>query len=224
MVRATVAEGRLSNLPPALSLTIEVPEGASRLVVVGNGEDGSRNDHGLRLRHGEPPGAADDACIANRPGVFESCTLRDPEPGTWYAEFRRTLGLGGQVQVSATAYRADCPLDLDGDGRFDALTDGLLVLRHLSGRSGAALTEGALGPKPLRTKPAQIAALLESAACVRDLDVDGDGVRDPQTDGRLVLRYLFGFREAALVEGAVGPGATRKMADEIGAWIEGLMR
>ena len=35
-------------------------------------------------------------------------------------------------------------LDVDGDGRAAALTDGVLILRHLLGRSGAALTEGAL--------------------------------------------------------------------------------
>jgi hypothetical protein len=224
MVRAMVAQGRLSGASPALSLTIEVPEGSARLVVVGNGEDSGGNDHGLRLHHGGPPGVADDACISDQPGVFESCALGDPEPGTWYAEYRQSVGLGGAVQLSATAYSAYCPLDVDGDGRLDALTDGLLILRHLSGRSGTALTDGALGRKPWRDTAAEIAALLNSAACVRGLDLDGDGVREPQTDGRLVLRYLFGFRGAALVEGTVGPGATRATAEEIGAWIEGLIR
>jgi hypothetical protein len=35
------------------------------------------------------------------------------------------------------------------------------------------------------------------------LDVDGDGSAEPLTDGLLVLRYLFGFRGAVLVAGAV---------------------
>jgi hypothetical protein len=222
--RAAVASGRLDAATPALILTIEVPEGTARLIVVGNGEDTAGNDHVLRLRRGEPPGPADADCIADRPGVFEACELHDPEPGTWYAEYRRSAGLGGEVQLSASAFDADCTLDVDGDGRFDALTDGLLVLRHLSGRSGPALTDGALGADAWRTSPAEIAGHLESAACERDLDADANGVRDAQTDGQLVLRYLFGFRGAALSEGALGTGATRTTAEEIEGWIDGLMR
>jgi hypothetical protein len=34
-------------------------------------------------------------------------------------------------------------------------------------------------------------------------DVDGNGVTDPLTDGLLLLRYLFGFRGATLITGAV---------------------
>jgi YD repeat-containing protein len=39
------------------------------------------------------------------------------------------------------------------------------------------------------------------------LDVDGDGTAATQTDGRLILRYLFGFRGAALAEGLLPEGA-----------------
>ena len=34
--------------------------------------------------------------------------------------------------------------DIDDDGELDALTDGLLILRHLFGFSGSTLTEGAV--------------------------------------------------------------------------------
>lgn len=40
---------------------------------------------------------------------------------------------------------AACDLDVDGNQQVDALTDGLLVLRHLFGFSGDALTGGAIG-------------------------------------------------------------------------------
>ncbi len=41
-------------------------------------------------------------------------------------------------------------LDIDGDGRTDALTDGLLVLRQLFGFQGYNMTEGAIGTTAMR--------------------------------------------------------------------------
>jgi hypothetical protein len=42
------------------------------------------------------------------------------------------------------------------------------------------------------------------------LDIDGNGTVEPLTDGLLVLRYMLGLRDVALVNGAVGncPGRT----------------
>ena len=37
------------------------------------------------------------------------------------------------------------PLDADGDGRYDALTDGLIIIRYLFGITGPSLTSGVLG-------------------------------------------------------------------------------
>ncbi len=42
-------------------------------------------------------------------------------------------------------------LDVDGNGKIDALTDGLLLVRYLTGARGAALATGALGASPART-------------------------------------------------------------------------
>ncbi len=224
IMQAAIAQSMLGGTAPALTLTIEVPADAARLTVVGNGDDGGGNGHALRLRRGSPPGAADDDCVSDRPGVFESCEVRNPLPGIWYAEYRRTVGLGGQVQLSATVYGVRCTLDLDGDGHLDALTDGLLALRHLSGRTGTGLTQGVLGPEARRTAAAEIAAMLDSHACAQDLDLDGNGMMDASTDGLLLLRYLLGFRGDALVNGAVGEGALRRTPDEIGSWIEGLIQ
>ena len=42
-------------------------------------------------------------------------------------------------------------LDIDGNGKADALTDGLMILRYLFGIRGSALTQGALGPGAERT-------------------------------------------------------------------------
>ncbi len=54
------------------------------------------------------------------------------------------------------------------------------------------------------------------------MDIDGDGAAEPLTDGLLVLRYLFGFRGATLVTGAVGGGCTRCDAPAIEGYIASL--
>ena len=55
---------------------------------------------------------------------------------------------------------------------------------------------------------------------VRDgLDIDGAGEPRAITDGLLLIRYLFGFRDEALISGAVGDGATLRTAEEIDAHI-----
>jgi hypothetical protein len=41
------------------------------------------------------------------------------------------------------AFYLPCSLDVDNDGQVNALTDGLLILRHLYGHTGDALTGGA---------------------------------------------------------------------------------
>jgi hypothetical protein len=56
------------------------------------------------------------------------------------------------------------------------------------------------------------------------LDVDGNGgAPGPLTDGLLILRYLFGFRGATLVTGAVGGGCTRCTATPIESYLAALI-
>ena len=63
---------------------------------------------------------------------------------------------------------------------------------------------------PWRTSAEEISSYLEEASS--ELDIDGDGESKPLTDGRLLIRYLFGFSGDSLVNGAVGPEATRNSA------------
>jgi hypothetical protein len=58
-----------------------------------------------------------------------------------------------------------------------------------------------------------------SFASNRPGDIDGDGVVGALSDGLLVLRYLFGFRDSALVNGAVTPDCTRCTAAAIETYI-----
>jgi hypothetical protein len=53
-------------------------------------------------------------------------------------------------------------LDIDGNGKIDALTDGLLIMRYLFGFRGTALTNGAVGSDAARATDAAIEAYLSS--------------------------------------------------------------
>jgi len=58
---------------------------------------------------------------------------------------------------------------------------------------------------------------------IQQLDIDGNGQADALTDSLLITRYMFGFRGEALIDGAVGEGATRTTSAEIEAYLEALI-
>jgi hypothetical protein len=61
------------------------------------------------------------------------------------------------------------------------------------------------------------------AVCDTPFDVDADGSVEPLTDGLLVLRSVFGFTGATLINGAVDlANCTRCSAPEIEAYLAGI--
>jgi hypothetical protein len=125
-----------------------------------------------------------------------------------------TLTIGGVSApfCATTASVTENPLVLDADdnGEVDALTDGLLIFRYLSGITGSALIMGATGIGAKRTAPTALIQYLDSIRSV--LDFDGNSVAEPKTDGLLLIRYLFGMRGATLVNGALAGNAPRSEA------------
>ena len=113
-----------------------------------------------------------------------------------------------------------CPFSFDVDDSQVAqpLTDGLLVIRHLFGFSGDALTAGAVGGLAGRATSEDITGYLRDADA--ELDIDGNGKSEPLTDGLLLIRYLFGFSGDALIAGAIGSGAARDTAEAVEAYIK----
>lgn len=112
-----------------------------------------------------------------------------------------------------------CTLDVDGNASFDALTDGILIMRYLFGFSGSSLTAGAVGSGATRSDATAIAEFLADSTCAAMLDADGNGTRDALTDGILIARYLFGFSGATLTANALGSGATRTDGGAIGSFL-----
>jgi hypothetical protein len=132
------------------------------------------------------------------------------------------LGIG----ITRIVEAATEPPTLDVDAsltatKYDALTDGLLIIRYLSGLTGPALTTSALGGTATRTDPAAIKTYLDGIRT--SLDIDSNGTADAMTDGMLILRYLFGLRGTALIAGVVDPSGARNTATEIETYIQSLM-
>jgi predicted esterase len=129
-----------------------------------------------------------------------------PCSGTGTCQFT----IGGPTTVVATFASPPIsgkPLDIDGDSTTDALTDGLLAIRYMFGLSNTALIDAAVAPSATRKTAQQIGDRLADLSPM--LDIDGNGRIDALTDGVMIIRYLSGLRDTALVSGAVGPGSIR---------------
>jgi hypothetical protein len=111
-------------------------------------------------------------------------------------------------------------LDFDANGSVDALTDGLLLLRHTFDLRGETLTNGAIASNSSLSS-AEVQQRVESSYAVADIDNNGN--IDPLTDGLLVLRYLFGLRGQSLIDGVISEDAMRAEAADIETYIETLL-
>ena len=138
-------------------------------------------------------------------GVLESDTSRHSASNSKLSESGNTL-----VSV-----------DVDGNGVFDPLTDGLLLLRWMFELRGDPLIAGVIAPNAEYTSSAEIDARILGLS--NKLDVDNNGTIDALTDGLLILRYLFGITEEALIQGVVGAGSLRNTSTDIATYIDLLM-
>ena len=98
-------------------------------------------------------------------------------------------------------------LDIDENGEVSALSDGLLVIRHLFGFSEDALTQDAIDNTSATIEAASVTRKLEDLLPLFDIDADGE--TRALTDGLLLIRSLFGFTDDALTKGSIGEAGTR---------------
>ena len=109
-------------------------------------------------------------------------------------------------------------LDADNNGRMEALTDGVLIIRSLFGLTGEPLIRDAVAVDARDTTAPEIQAYLDEVKA--EFDVDGNGRLEALTDGVLIIRSLFGLTGEPLIRGALATDATRRTADEIEAYLE----
>ncbi|MDB9539335.1 Calx-beta domain-containing protein, partial [Anabaenopsis arnoldii] len=106
--------------------------------------------------------------------------------------------------------------DIDGNGEIKALSDGIMIVRHLFGSTAfpdEKLTQGAIAPNATRNL-AEIQAYLQQGVDNQYLDIDGNGEIKALSDGIMIVRHLFGstaFPGDKLIEGAIAPDATRDL-------------
>ena len=112
-------------------------------------------------------------------------------------------------------------IDIDGDGNFDALTDGLLILRNLFGLTGESLTAGALATEAVFVTSADIESRINALGM--KLDIDESGSLDALTDGLIILRYLFGLTGESLINNVIAIDAQRTEAPDIQESIPATM-
>lgn len=115
-----------------------------------------------------------------------------------------------------------CTLDTDGNGNVDALSDGLLFIRHLFGLRDDSLIDGAIGDGCTRCTAPDIESYMDQCVALGTADVDGNGEADALSDGLLDIRYIFGIRGQSLIDNSVGEGCSRCTAEEIENYLQGL--
>ena len=144
----------------------------------------------------------------------DACDLDDDNDG--FSDEQEAID--GTNPLSRFSCRSGCfSFDIDENKEAKALSDGLLVIRHLFGFSGNSLTSGATTAEGARTSAEAISSYLSDADS--ELDIDGDGQSKALTDGLLLIRYLFGFSGDSLTAGAIGEGAERSAAGDIEKYI-----
>ena len=111
----------------------------------------------------------------------------------------------------------DANLDIDGNSQYDALTDGLVILRDMFGLTEGSLINSVIGSDATNVSATGIQEQI--AKLGSGIDIDGNGDIDALTDGLIILRYLFGLEGDTLINGVVAEDATRTSAEDIEAHL-----
>jgi len=152
-------------------------------------------------------------------GIYEIQQLRiidiHGNQATYSSSNLLNFGLPSSISVSS-----EIDFDFDKNDTVDALTDGLLLLRHAFGLTGSSLTDNVISlDSPLTVS--EVESNLEQVSQIAD--IDNDGSVDALTDGLILLRYAFGLRGESLISNVISNNATRTSVADIEAYIESHM-
>jgi cysteine-rich repeat protein len=87
-------------------------------------------------------------------------------------------------------YVSSIDLDVDGNGKQEALSDGILLTRYMLAPDGAWDVSDALGSGATRTTRDAIRTFIEGQG-PEYYDIDSDGMLNPDIDSKMILQYLF---------------------------------
>jgi hypothetical protein len=110
--------------------------------------------------------------------------------------------------------------DFDGNGKVDALTDGLMLLRYCFGLRGTHVSTLAMASDST-IGPDEAIARIEAALDIADIDNDGEV--EALTDGLILLRYLFGLKGEMLTNHVLGANANRNSYQTIKAYLDSYL-
>ncbi len=137
--------------------------------------------------------------------VAEGFSSEDALTGLSISPVDTAIGYGFEATSPRLLLTKGWSLDVDGDGTVRPLSDGLMVMRHLMGLEGPALTHKAISPMGSRSTSASVANWIERGRQEKWLDFDGDGRTTALGDGLMLIRAMFGMQGDALLSKALSP-------------------
>ena len=173
------------------------PSHASQIVISSNATDIIGTQTILTVNSGTA------TCQSSIEGSYQSCSLNKQDNQAIEISLQNNSNHSILFQINASMFDHHCHLDIDENGKNDALTDGLLILRALFGLEGNALIDNTVSAYGKRITSNAILNYIRSDACTTALDIDQNGIVDALSDGIIIIRYLFGLQGTALIEGIV---------------------
>ncbi len=98
----------------------------------------------------------------------------------------------------------EATLDIDQNGKAEALTDGVLISRYIKGSRGNNLVRNAIASNCQRCSNDNIEMYLKAALDSGLFDIDNNSVNDINIDTKIINRHLFKFSKNKITEGIVG--------------------
>jgi CubicO group peptidase (beta-lactamase class C family) len=108
---------------------------------------------------------------------------------------------------------AVCSIDVNnaasGNGAKNSVADGLMILRAMQGLRGAAIATGAIGTTSNTTTSYNRAEKnARDLVSTKVVDIDGDGVVQPERDGLILLRAMMGIKGTDVTAGLPAAAGT----------------
>lgn len=142
--------------------------------------------------------------------VYYKCSYSDNTVGTAMVNSNNLVITRNSDAATSPINIPYCStLDVDGDGKVQALVDGILIQRSLnSAVSDSNILNGiTLSPNSIRRTAADIRAFVNSNSS--KYDVDGDGRSLAGIDAVLLVRYMLGITGDSFISGVpVASGVT----------------